>query len=60
MEKKEKLELKALQLENEYMKENIKKLRGIIEYQEKQYNELINSKGHKLLEKLRKLKNWRR
>ena len=60
MTEKEQLELSCLRLENEYMKKNIKKLRNIIELQEK---ELIDAKkkiSYRILQKIRKIKNWRR
>lgn len=60
MDSKESLELASLKLENEYMKDNIKKLRNIIHEQEKEIQNIVNSKGYRLMEKIRRFKWWKK
>ena len=57
---KEKIQMEALKAENLYMRDNIKKLRNIIRKREKELFLIKNSKGYKLIEKIRKLMFWRR
>lgn len=57
---KEKIQMDALRAENLYMRDNIEKLRNIIRNREKELFLIKNSKGYKLIEKIRKLMFWRR
>lgn len=57
---KEKIQMEALKAENLYMRDNIKKLRNIIRKREKELFLIKNSKGYKLIEKIRKMMFWRR
>ena len=58
--KEKELQLAAAKAEILYMRENIMKLRKIIDEQNKELNLIKGSKGFRLLEKLRKLMFWRR
>ena len=51
---------KTLELENKFLKNNIKKMREIIGYQEKELQGIKNSKGYRMIEILRKLIWWRK
>ena len=57
---KEKIQMEALKAENLYMRDNIKKLRNTIRDREKELFLIKNSKGYKLIEKIRELMFWRR
>ena len=57
---KEKIQMDALKAENLYMRDNIKNLRNIIRDRDKELFLIKNSKGYKLIEKIRKLMFWRR
>ena len=57
---KEKIQMEALKAENLYMRDNIRNLRNIIRKREKELFLIKNSKGYKLIEKIKKLMFWRR
>lgn len=57
---KEKIQMEALKTENLYMRDNIEKLRNTIRDREKELFLIKNSKGYKLIEKIRELMFWRR
>lgn len=53
---KEELLYIALEKENQFMKENIKKLHNVIENKDRELQSIKESKGYKFLEKLRSIK----
>lgn len=57
---KDKLLTEAIKAENIYMRKNIEYLRQIITEKDKELYLIKNSKGYKLIEKIRKLMFWRR